>query len=79
MRGDQLARQWELLRLLLAVGVQGISVDDICEALGAHRRTVYRDIEALELARFNLVKLRDGKQARYYIPIDNPVLPVTPD
>jgi len=77
MRGEQLARQWELLRLLLSHEGQGISVDDMCEALRAHRRTIYRDLEVLQLARFNLIRVTDGPYARYHIPVDNPVLPVT--
>jgi len=77
MRGEQLARQWECLRLLLSHEGQGVSIQEMCKALHAHPRTIYRDLEVLELARFNLVKVRDGKQARYYVPIDNPVLPVT--
>jgi predicted DNA-binding transcriptional regulator YafY len=75
MRGDQLVRQWELLRLLLAYP-EGLRVEDIAEALRANRRAVYRDIEVLKAARFNIQTVRRGKESFYFIPSDNPVLPV---
>ncbi len=50
-RGDQLARQWKIIQSLIS-SRQGKSVPDMAEALGCHRRTVYRDLEALQAAGF---------------------------
>lgn len=52
-RGDQLGRQWIIIqRLMTAPG--GVSAREMAEALGCHRRTVYRDLEALQVAGFPL-------------------------
>lgn len=74
MRGDQLVRQWEILRLFLAYP-EGLRVEDLVETLRANRRAVYRDIEVLKAARFNIRTIRRAKEVFYYIPSDNPVLP----
>ena len=50
-RGDQLARQWKIIQFLIS-SRQGKSVPAMAEALGCHRRTVYRDLEALQAAGF---------------------------
>ncbi len=52
-RGDQLGRQWIIIqRLMTSLG--GVSVRELAEAAGCHRRTVYRDLEALQIAGFPL-------------------------
>ena len=61
MRGDQLARQWQLIQRL-ARSRAGVGVDDLCEDLGCARRTLYRDFDALMYAGFPVVsEKRDGR------------------
>jgi predicted DNA-binding transcriptional regulator YafY len=61
MRGDQLARQWQLIQRL-ARSHAGVGLDDLAEDLGCVRRTVYRDLDALMLAGFPVVsEKRDGR------------------
>jgi predicted DNA-binding transcriptional regulator YafY len=75
-RGDQLARQWRILQSLLAAR-RGKSAADLARELEYHWRTVYRDLEALQLAGFPIFTDRvEGKNlwsvletARHKIPI----------
>ena len=75
-RGDQLARQWRILQSLIA-SRRGKSAADLARELEYHWRTVYRDLEALQLAGFPIFTDRvDGKNlwsvldsARHHIPI----------
>ncbi len=61
MRGDQLARQWQLIQRL-AKSRYGAHLDDLADDLGCVRRTVYRDLDALMLAGFPVVsEKRDGR------------------
>ena len=61
MRGDQLARQWQLIQRL-ARSRYGVGLDDLAEDLGCVRRTVYRDLDALMFAGFPVVsEKRDGR------------------
>ncbi|MCZ6570904.1 MAG: WYL domain-containing protein [Deltaproteobacteria bacterium] len=61
MRGDQLARQWQLIQWL-AKSRYGVNLDDLAADLGCVRRTVYRDLDALMLAAFPVVsEKRDGR------------------
>jgi predicted DNA-binding transcriptional regulator YafY len=46
-RGEQLARQWQIIQLL-TVSREGKTARELSMALGCHRRTVYRDLEALQ-------------------------------
>lgn len=52
-RGDQLSRQWKIIQTLMAAK-HGRSAADMAKTLGCHSRTVYRDLEALQLAGFPL-------------------------
>jgi predicted DNA-binding transcriptional regulator YafY len=58
-RGDQLARQWKIIQSLIS-SRQGKSVPDLAEGLHCHRRTVYRDLEALQAAGFPVYTDRVG-------------------
>lgn len=69
MRGDQLARQWQLIQHL-ARSRAGIGLDELADELGCVRRTVYRDLDALMYAGFPLVsEKRDAKV--YYRFLDS--------
>jgi len=58
-RGDQLSRQWKLVRLLS--GKLGRSLAQLRSELGVTKRTVQRDIKGLERAGFPIVsEARDG-------------------
>ena len=60
-RGDQLARQWRMLQILIA-SRRGRTVSELAEAIGCHPRTAYRDLEALQVAGFPLyTDRREGK------------------
>ncbi len=61
MRGDQLARQWLLIQRL-ARSRGGIGLDELADELSCVRRTVYRDLDALQYAGFPVVsEKRDGR------------------
>jgi predicted DNA-binding transcriptional regulator YafY len=69
MRGDQLARQWQLIQRL-GKSRAGLGLDRLAEELGCVRRTVYRDLDALMYAGFPVVsEKRDGKV--YYRFLDS--------
>jgi predicted DNA-binding transcriptional regulator YafY len=80
MRGDQLARQWQLIQRL-ARSHAGAGLDELAEELGCVRRTVYRDLDALMYAGFPVTsEKRDGKA--YYRFLDTfqiGQVPFTPD
>ncbi len=80
MRGEQLARQWQLIQRL-AKSRAGAHLDALAEELDCVRRTVYRDLDALMLAGFPVVsERRDGRV--YYRFLDTFRLgdvPFTPD
>jgi len=61
VRGEQLARQWQLLQRL-ARSRAGVGLDDLAAELECTRRTVYRDLDALQYAGFPVVsERRDGR------------------
>ena len=80
VRGDQLARQWQLIQRL-AKSRTGAALDDLASELGCVRRTVYRDLDALMFAGFPVVsEKRDGRV--YYRFLESFRLgdiPFTPD
>jgi len=75
-RGDQLGRQWKIIRRLIAAK-QGKSVKDLAADLDCHPRTVYRDLEALQVAGFPVYNERVGNKslwalfdsAKHLIPV----------
>jgi proteasome accessory factor B len=61
VRGDQLARQWQLIQLL-ARSRGGLGLDQLAQELECVRRTVYRDLDALMYAGFPVTsEKRDGR------------------
>jgi len=50
-RGDQLARQWKIIQTLIS-SRQGKSAADFASEIECHPRTLYRDLEALQVAGF---------------------------
>lgn len=62
-RGEQLGRQWKIIQTLINAH-QGKTVNELVNAIGldCHPRTVYRDLEALQLAGFPVYsEVKDGK------------------
>ena len=64
MRGDQLARQWQLIQRL-ANSRAGLHLDQLAEELGCVRRTVYRDLDALMFAGFPVVSEKRDNRSYY--------------
>ncbi len=61
MRGDQLSRQWRLFQRL-ARSRFGVGLEDLARDLECTKRTVYRDLDALQLAGFPVMsEKRDGR------------------
>lgn len=52
-RGDQLARQWQIIQILLGAK-RGKTVNELAAETNCHARTAYRDLEALQTAGFPL-------------------------
>ena len=50
-RGDQLGRQWKIIQTLISART-GKSAAELAEGLDCNPRTVYRDLEALQVAGF---------------------------
>ena len=65
-RGDQLSRQWKIIQTLMASTV-GRSAGELADALECHSRTVYRDLEALQMAGFPLYTEAHGGKTRWAI------------
>lgn len=82
-RGDQLARQWKIIQILLSSRL-GKSAADLAEDIECHPRTVYRDLAALQEAGFpiytdkvegrNLWSLLDTLKHSIPIPFSLPEL-----
>ena len=58
-RGDQLGRQWKIIQTLISSRI-GKSAADLAEEMECHPRTVYRDLEALQVAGFPIYTERSG-------------------
>lgn len=75
-RGDQLSRQWKIIQTLISSRM-GMSAADLAEDLDCHPRTVYRDLDALQIAGFPIYNERvEGKHlwslldtVKHHIPI----------
>ena len=60
-RGDQLGRQWSIIQSLISSHM-GKSAADMAKDLECNPRTVYRDLEALQVAGFPIYTERvEGK------------------
>ena len=60
-RGDQLGRQWKIIQTLISSKI-GKSAADLARDLECNPRTIYRDLEALQVAGFPIYTDRvDGK------------------
>ncbi len=60
-RGDQLGRQWRVLQTLIT-SKRGKTAAELADELECHPRTVYRDLEALQIAGFPIYTDRvDGR------------------
>jgi predicted DNA-binding transcriptional regulator YafY len=68
MRGAQSARQWKILRLIEG-RKPGYSVNELAHELEVEPRTIYRDLEALQLGGFPLYSEKDGKNS-YWRMVD---------
>ena len=64
MRGDQLARQWRVIRAIEA-SPGGLTVTEIAEREETGIRTIYRDLEALQAAGFPLFTERVERANRW--------------
>ncbi len=64
MRGDQLARQWRILRTIES-NKHGVTVAQLAEEEGCHPRTIWRDLAAIQAAGFPLYSEKDGSQSRH--------------
>ena len=67
-RGDQLGRQWKIIQTLLSSGT-GKTAPELADELGCHSRTVYRDLEALQIGGFPLYTERKDNKS-YWSLID---------
>ncbi len=65
-RGDQLSRQWRLIRFL--DHPNGFTVDEAAQELGCTVRTIWRDLDVLQKANFPLYDEKDGRRVRYRLP-----------
>jgi predicted DNA-binding transcriptional regulator YafY len=64
MRGEQLSRQWRILRALES-RKYGITVTELASQEDCHSRTIWRDLAALQDAGFPLVSKKDGQKSRW--------------
>ena len=60
-RGDQLARQWRIIQILISSRM-GKSAADLAGELEYGVRTIYRDLEALQVAGFPLYNEKVGSR-----------------
>ncbi|MBN2254920.1 MAG: transcriptional regulator [Deltaproteobacteria bacterium] len=63
-RGDQIERQWRIMQILLS-SHYGKTVTDLADRFECSQRTIYRDMEALQLAGFPLYNDRVDGASRW--------------
>jgi predicted DNA-binding transcriptional regulator YafY len=64
MRGDQLSRQWRILRTVES-NKAGVTVAELAAEEGCHPRTIWRDLAAVQAAGFPLYSEKDGHTSRW--------------
>jgi predicted DNA-binding transcriptional regulator YafY len=64
MRNAEVIRQWKLLRTL-DTHRHGATVDDLAAELAVTKRTIWRDLQALQDVGFPLTSDKDGKRTRW--------------
>jgi predicted DNA-binding transcriptional regulator YafY len=64
MRNAEVTRQWKILRTLDTQRL-GKTVDALALQLNVHKRTIWRDMEALQAAGFPLTSEPDGRRTRW--------------
>jgi predicted DNA-binding transcriptional regulator YafY len=64
LRGDQLARQWRILRTIES-SKHGATVAQLAAEEDCHTRTIWRDLAAIQSAGFPLYSEKDGSTSRY--------------
>ena len=65
-RGDQLARQWKIIQALSA-SHQGRTAVQLAREMECHKRTVYRDLEALQMAGFPIFNEHHEGKTRWQL------------
>jgi predicted DNA-binding transcriptional regulator YafY len=63
-RGDQVTRQWRLIRLLEKTR-KGYTFEELARELDCSARTVMRDLEHIQYVHFPVTEERDGKEKRW--------------
>lgn len=75
-RGDQLSRQWRIIQTLVASRT-GRTAANLAEELGCTRRTVYRDLEALQAGGFPITtRTMENHSYWYLLNADRQQLPL---
>ncbi len=75
-RGDQLARQWKIFQILIASRM-GKSAGDLARDIDCHPRTIYRDLDALQVAGFPIYTERvNGKNLWSLLDIVKHQIPI---
>jgi predicted DNA-binding transcriptional regulator YafY len=64
MRGEQLARQWRILRTIESRN-HGATVAELAQQEACHARTIWRDLAAIQEAGFPLYSEKDGQKSRF--------------
>jgi predicted DNA-binding transcriptional regulator YafY len=64
VRGDQLARQWRILRTIES-RKYGATVAELAAEEDCHPRTIWRDLAAIQAAGFPLYSEKDGQKSRW--------------
>ena len=65
-RGDQLGRQWKIIQSI-TVSMQGKTAAELADELECNLRTVYRDLEALQIAGFPIYNNRDDGKSLWVL------------
>lgn len=72
-RNAEVIRQWSILRTLDAAKMTGASVDDLAAQSGVHKRTIWRDMVALQEVGFAVTsEVRDDKRT-YWMLVNQPL------